>query len=62
MVTLDSKMQNLGLILQVFAFVLFFIAAVFNSVAPHSPRLVAAGLCFWVASEIFGGASRLFAH
>lgn len=45
------------LILRVFAFVLFTIAAFWNP-APPSPwfgRLVAAGLACWVASDIFTG-------
>ena len=55
-------MQNLGLVLLVFAFVLFFIAAFFNAVQPHYSRLVAAGLACWVAAEIFGGISKFILH
>lgn len=46
----------LVLIFRVFAFVLFAIAAGWNP-APPSPwfgRLVAAGLAFWVASDLAG--------
>lgn len=45
------------LILRVFAFVLFAIAAFWNP-APPSPwfdRLVASGLAFWVLSDIVTG-------
>jgi hypothetical protein len=52
-------MNNLGLVLEVFAFVCFVLACVPLG-SPHWNRLVAAGLAFWVAAEIFGGASRLF--
>ena len=47
----------LTLILLVFAFVLFSIAALWNP-APPSPwfgRLVAAGLAFWVLSVLLAG-------
>jgi hypothetical protein len=45
------------LVLKIFAFVLFVIAAVWNPAAP-SPwfdRLVAAGLACWVMAEILAG-------
>jgi hypothetical protein len=48
-------MQNLGLVLQVFAFVCFVLAFTPLGV-PRWNQLVAAGLAFWVAAEIFGGA------
>lgn len=51
-------MQNLGLILLVFAFVCFFIAC-FNAAAPHWNKLMAAGLTFVVAAELFGGLTAL---
>ena len=41
----------LTLILIVFAFACFTIAAVWNP-EPHRIRLIAAGLAFWVLSEI----------
>lgn len=47
-------MQNLGLVLLVFAFVMFFLAAL-NIGAPHWNRLIAAGLACLVAAELFGG-------
>lgn len=43
-------MQNLDLILLVFAFVCFVLAALW---APPKGNLVAAGLAFWVASVLF---------
>lgn len=46
------------IVLLVFAFVLFAIAAVWNPASP-SPwfgRLVAAGLAFWLAASIFANA------
>lgn len=51
-------MQNLGLVLMVFSFVCFVIAC-FSAAAPHWNKLVAAGLAFLVAAEIFGGLSAL---
>jgi len=42
----------LPVILLVFSFVLFVIAAVWVSLEPHRPRLVAAGLAFWVLADI----------
>jgi hypothetical protein len=52
-------MANLGLVLLVFAFVCFVLASIPLAQA-HWSRLVSAGLAFWVAAEIFGGATRLF--
>jgi len=51
-------MANLGLVLLVFSFVCFVIAC-FQASAPHYPKLVAAGLAFLVAADIFGGLSHL---
>jgi hypothetical protein len=51
-------MQNLGLILLVFSFVCFVIAC-FNAAAPHWNKLIAAGLAFLVAAELFGGLTAL---
>jgi hypothetical protein len=51
-------MQNLGLVLLVFSFVCFVIAAL-GWVSPHYNRLIAAGLAFLVAAEIFGGLAAL---
>lgn len=48
-------MGNLGLVLLVFAFVIFVLAA-FNVSARWN--LIAAGLAFWVAAEIFGGLAK----
>jgi hypothetical protein len=50
-------MANLGLVLLAFAFVCFFMAAIPLG-SPMWNRLVAAGLAFWVAAELFGGAAR----
>lgn len=49
--------SSLPLIVLVFAFVLFAIAAVWNPQPPSVwfPRLVAAGLAFWVLSVILVG-------
>jgi hypothetical protein len=52
------RMANVGLVLEVFAFVCFVLAAVPIG-SPHWNRLVGAGLAFWVAAEIFGGAVRI---
>ena len=52
-----ERCYMLTLILLVFAFVLFSIAAIWNP-APPSPwfgRLVAAGLAFWVLSVLLAG-------
>lgn len=52
-------MQNsLGLVLLVFSFVCF-VCACFAAFAPHWNKLVAAGLAFLVAAEIFGGLAAL---
>ena len=51
-------MQNLGLVLLVFAFVCFTIAA-FNMGAPYWNRLVAAGLAFLTAASLFGGIAAI---
>jgi hypothetical protein len=54
-------MQNLGLVLLVFAFVCFVISC-FNwaSGTPNWNKLIGAGLAFWVASQIFGGLALFF--
>lgn len=52
-------MANLGLVLLCFGFVCLVLAAIPLG-APFWQRLVAAGLAFWIASEIFGGAARAF--
>ena len=51
-------MQNLGLVLLVFSFVCFVIAC-FNAAAPHWNKLIAAGLAFLIAAELFGGLAAL---
>ncbi len=49
----------MNLILLVFAFVCFVIASL-NLGAPHWNKLVAAGLAFYVAAQLFGGVLKLF--
>ena len=51
-------MQNIGLVLLAFSFVLFVIAC-FPAVAPAWNRLIAAGLACLVAAELFGGLATL---
>ncbi len=51
-------MQNLGLVLLVFSFVCFVIAC-FNAAQPWWNKLIAAGLSFLVAAELFGGLAAL---
>ena len=51
-------MQNLGLVLLVFSFVLFVVAA-WQHGSPMWNRFVAAGLACLVAAEIFGGLTAL---
>lgn len=51
-------MANLGLVLLVFSFVCFVIAC-FNGAAPFWNRLIAAGLAFLVAANLFGGLASL---
>ena len=50
-------MPTISLVLKVFAFVLFAIAAIWGPASPEPtrPRLIAAGLACWVASDIFSG-------
>lgn len=43
-----------GLILLVFAFVLFVIGAWGPAIEPYWRRIVSAGLACWVAAELFG--------
>lgn len=52
-------MQHLGLILLVFSFVCFVIAA-FPAAHPSWNRLVAAGLAFLVAAQLFGGITQQY--
>jgi len=52
-------MQNLGLVLLVFAFVCFTIAS-FQAAQPWWNKLIAAGLAFLTAASLFGGAEKLF--
>jgi hypothetical protein len=54
-------MQNLGLVLLVFSFVCFVLACWLTRQQPHYSRLIAAGLAFLVAAELFGGLQR-FLH
>jgi uncharacterized membrane protein required for colicin V production len=51
----------LDLILLVFAFVCFVLAA-WQGSAPYHPRLIAAGLAFFVASFIFHTGVSVFGH
>jgi hypothetical protein len=51
-------MANLGLVLLVFSFVCFVIAC-FQAAAPFWNKLIAAGLAFLVAAELFGGLTSL---
>lgn len=51
-------MQNLGLVLLVFAFVCFVISA-WAAAAPYWNKLVSIGLAFLVAAELFGGIAAL---
>lgn len=45
-------MENHNLILLVFGFVLFAVAAIWNP-EPHRHRLIAAGLAFWIMTQIW---------
>lgn len=51
-------MQNLGLVLLTFSFVSFFIAC-FQVGDPIWRKLLAAGLTFLIAAELFGGLTAL---
>lgn len=51
-------MNNLGLVLLVFSFVCFVLAC-FSWASPHWNKLIAAGLAFLVAADIFGGLAAL---
>jgi hypothetical protein len=53
-------MQNVGLILLVFAFVLAVIAACWEPPAPSRWRLGWAAIACWIASELIGGLGRVF--
>lgn len=52
-------MDKLQLVLFVFSFVCFCIAC-WQSAQPHYNRLLAAGLAFFAAAFIFGGALHVF--
>lgn len=52
-------MQNLGLVLMVFAFVLAVIAACVMTQAGRF-HLGWAAIAFWLAAEIFAGVGRVF--
>lgn len=52
-------MANLGLVLLVFSFVCFVIAC-FSAAQPWWNKLIAAGLAFLVAADLFGGLTHLF--
>jgi len=53
-------MQYLGLVLYVFGFVFFCIAAWQDSV--DRAKFISIGLAFCTAATIFGGAATLFGH
>jgi hypothetical protein len=52
-------MDKIGLVLLVFAFVLFCIASWLGP-QPHFNRLIAAGLAFLAAAMLFGNAGAAF--
>jgi hypothetical protein len=52
-------MDKLGLVLLVFSFVCFVLAA-WQAAEPHYHRLVAAGLAFLTAAMLFGNISQVF--
>jgi hypothetical protein len=52
-------MDKIQLVLFIFAFVCFCIAA-WQAGQPYYNKLIAAGLAFFVAAFIFGGAIKLF--
>jgi hypothetical protein len=51
-------MQNLGLVLLVFSFVCFVLAC-FQVTDPNWRKLIAAGLAFLVAAQLFGGLAAM---
>ncbi len=57
----EGAMQNVGLVLLVFAFVCAFLAAIWNQY-PAGPNtrwhLGWAAVAFWIAAELFGGIAR----
>lgn len=53
-------MDKLGLVLLVFSFVCFVIAAIWGSGEPHRPKLIAAGLAFMAAAMVFGNVGTVF--
>jgi hypothetical protein len=54
----DHTMQNVGLILLVFAFVFACIAAAFQ-VQFGRWNFIALAIAFWIASELLGGLARV---
>jgi hypothetical protein len=52
-------MQNVGLILLVFAFVCAVIAAVYRPTPTPRRHLGWAAVAFWIASELIGGLGRV---
>jgi hypothetical protein len=57
-----KKMQNLGLVLWVFALVFFALAAIITNppYEPHRVRCVAAGLMCIAIAQVFGLGSKAF--
>lgn len=53
-------MQNLGLVLLVFAFVCAVLAAAWQPQPAGRFHLGWAAIAFWLAAEIFGGIGRVF--
>lgn len=51
-------MQNLGLILLVFAFVFACVAVMIPAVG--RANMLALAIAFWIASELLGGLGRVF--
>jgi hypothetical protein len=54
----EYTMQNVGLILLVFAFVFACIAAAFN-ITIGRWNFIGLALAFWIASELLGGLARV---
>lgn len=55
-------MQNTGLVLLVFAFVFAVIAAFFNPLPAGRWHFGWLAVAFWIAAELFAGASHAFLH
>lgn len=53
-------MQNVGLILLVFAFVFACIAATFNPTPAWRVHFGWLAVAFWIGSELLGGLARVF--